>query len=45
VYQNLEGKQVNAYFWVLVGLLGFLARRPPQQHWPHWLHRPGRDGW
>lgn len=25
VYQNLEGKQVNAYFWVLVGLLGFLA--------------------
>jgi hypothetical protein len=40
VYQNLEGKQVNAYFWVLVGLLGFLARRPPALHWPHWLHRP-----
>jgi len=28
VYQNLEVKQVNAYFWTLVGLLGFLAQRP-----------------
>jgi hypothetical protein len=25
VYQNLEVKQVNAYFWTLVGLLGYLA--------------------
>ena len=25
VYQNLEVKQVNAYFWTLVGLLAFLA--------------------
>ena len=25
VYQNLEAKQVNAYFWTLVGALGFLA--------------------
>jgi O-antigen ligase len=25
VYQNLEVKQVNAYFWTLVGVLGFLA--------------------
>jgi len=27
VYQNLEVKQVNAYFWVLVGTLAFLARQ------------------
>jgi hypothetical protein len=27
VYQNLEVKQVNAYFWTLVGCLAFLARR------------------
>ncbi len=26
VYQNLEVKQVNAYFWTLVGILAFLAR-------------------
>jgi O-antigen ligase len=26
VYQNLEVKQVNAYFWTLVGTLAFLAR-------------------
>lgn len=26
VYQNLEVKQVNAYFWTLVGLLAFLAK-------------------
>lgn len=26
VYQNLEVKQVNAYFWILVGLLAFLAK-------------------
>ncbi len=26
VYQNLEAKQVNAYFWTLVGTLAFLAR-------------------
>jgi O-antigen ligase len=26
VYQNLEVKQVNAYFWTLVGLLAFLNR-------------------
>jgi hypothetical protein len=25
VYQNLEVKQVNAYFWTLAGTLGFLA--------------------
>jgi hypothetical protein len=25
VYQNLEVKQVNAYFWTLVGMLAFLA--------------------
>ena len=25
VYQNLEDKQVNAYFWTLVGTLAFLA--------------------
>ena len=28
VYQNLEVKQVNAYFWTIVGLLAFLAPRP-----------------
>jgi hypothetical protein len=28
VYQNLEVKQVNAYFWTLVGMLGCLAQRP-----------------
>jgi hypothetical protein len=28
VYQNLEVKQVNAYFWTLAGLLAFLAARP-----------------
>jgi hypothetical protein len=27
VYQNLEVKQVNAYFWALVGTLAFLARQ------------------
>ncbi len=27
VYQNLEVKQVNAYFWTLVGLLAFLSVR------------------
>jgi len=27
VYQNLEVKQVNAYFWALVGTLGFLAAK------------------
>jgi hypothetical protein len=27
VYQNLEVKQVNAYFWTLVGTLAFLARQ------------------
>jgi hypothetical protein len=26
VYQNLEAKQVNAYFWTLVGTLAFLAQ-------------------
>jgi hypothetical protein len=26
VYQNLEAKQVNAYFWTLVGTLAFLSR-------------------
>jgi len=26
VYQNLEVKQVNAYFWTLVGLLAFFTR-------------------
>jgi hypothetical protein len=25
VYQNLEVKQVNAYFWTLVGTVAFLA--------------------
>ena len=30
VYQNLEVKQVNAYFWTLVGSLAFLAARTPQ---------------
>ena len=25
VYQNLEVKQLNAYFWALVGTVGFLA--------------------
>ena len=25
VYQNLEVKQVNAYFWTLTGMLAFLA--------------------
>ena len=28
VYQNLEVKQVNAYFWSLVGVLAFLSRTP-----------------
>jgi hypothetical protein len=28
VYQNLEVKQVNAFFWTLTGLLAFLAWRP-----------------
>jgi hypothetical protein len=27
VYQNLEVKQVNAYFWTLVGVLAVLATR------------------
>lgn len=27
VYQNLEVKQVNAYFWTLVGCMAFLAER------------------
>jgi len=27
VYQNLEVKQVNAYFWTLIGVLAFLAAR------------------
>jgi len=27
VYQNLEVKQVNAYFWALVGTLALLARQ------------------
>jgi hypothetical protein len=27
IYQNLEVKQVNAYFWVLVGTLAFLSRQ------------------
>lgn len=27
VYQNLEVKQVNAYFWTLVGCIGFLAKQ------------------
>ena len=27
VYQNLEVKQVNAYFWTLVGALAFLSRK------------------
>jgi uncharacterized membrane protein len=31
VYQNLEVKQVNAYFWTLVGLLAFLSTRPDIQ--------------
>lgn len=26
VYQNLEAKQVNAYFWTLVGMLAFISR-------------------
>jgi len=29
VYQNLEAKQVNAYFWTLVGALTFLAAPSP----------------
>jgi len=29
VYQNLEVKQVNAYFWTLVGTLAFLAAPRP----------------
>lgn len=28
VYQNLEVKQVNAYFWTFVGLLAFLEGKP-----------------
>jgi len=28
VYQNLEVKQVNAYFWLLVGILVYLNNRP-----------------
>lgn len=31
VYQNLEAKQVNAYFWTLIGTLAFLARRVPSR--------------
>lgn len=27
VYQNLEVKQVNAFFWTLVGMLAYLVRR------------------
>ena len=27
VYQNLEVKQVNAYFWLLIGILVFLNNR------------------
>jgi hypothetical protein len=54
VYQNLEGKQVNAYFWVMVGLLGFLSHRSSSQGsssqqplWPPrlaWRQRPDSDG-
>lgn len=29
VYQNLEVKQVNAYFWTLLGLLAFLSLQRP----------------
>ena len=29
VYQNLEVKQVNAYYWAVVGILASLARRVP----------------
>jgi hypothetical protein len=32
VYQNLEVKQVNAYFWSLVGTLAFLARSVAHKH-------------
>ena len=31
VYQNLEVKQVNAYFWMLVGTLAFLAKNSPDR--------------
>jgi len=30
VYQNLEAKQVNAYFWTLVGTLAFLVKTPSE---------------
>jgi len=30
VYQNLEVKQVNAYFWTFVGLLAYLAPQPAE---------------
>ena len=30
VYQNLEVKQVNAYFWTLAGVLAFLAGQIPR---------------
>jgi len=41
VYQNLEVKQVNAYFWTLVGIVAFLAAQvhlaaPDQPLRPEW---------
>jgi hypothetical protein len=26
IYQNLEVKQVNAYFWTIVGMVAYLAK-------------------
>ncbi len=34
VYQNLEAKQVNAYFWTLVGTLAFLVGQRPESSHP-----------
>jgi hypothetical protein len=34
VYQNLEVKQVNAYFWTLVGILAFLAGQVSATRFP-----------
>jgi hypothetical protein len=40
VYQNLEVKQVNAYFWTIVGVLAALAVQVSRAGSPG----PGADG-
>ncbi len=39
VYQNMEVKQVNAIFWVLVGMLGFMAMKKDALEQPEEMER------